>query len=124
MTLEFSFYKGVYFMLFRSQSQRLRPLSFQLAKYFCLAKTFQRLLCSVQLKITGVWNSKCHCLPICLTEQTSTSLFNRTRSTMNGSAKFKSVPIIDISKENVATVAPVVRGAIIGADFIAIDCVS
>ena len=43
---------------------------------------------------------------------------------MNGSAKFKSVPIIDVTKENVAAVGPLIRGAIIGADFIAIDCVS
>lgn len=42
---------------------------------------------------------------------------------MYGSAKFKSVPIIDVTKENIADVAPVIRGAIIGADFIAIDCV-
>lgn len=42
---------------------------------------------------------------------------------MYGSAKFKSVPIIDVTKENIAEVAPVIRGAIIGADFIAIDCV-
>ena len=43
---------------------------------------------------------------------------------MYGSANFKSVPIIDVTKENVATVGSVVRGAIIGSDFIAIDCVS
>jgi hypothetical protein len=43
---------------------------------------------------------------------------------MNGSAKFKSVPIIDVTKENVAVVKPLIRGGIIGADFIAIDCVS
>ena len=43
---------------------------------------------------------------------------------MTGSAKFKSVPIIDVTKENVAAMGPLVRGAIIGADFIAIDCVS
>ena len=43
---------------------------------------------------------------------------------MAGSAKFKFVPIIDVTKENVAVVRPIVRGAIIGADFIAIDCVS
>ena len=43
---------------------------------------------------------------------------------MPGSAKFKSVPIIDVTKENVAAMGPLVRGAIIGADFIAIDCVS
>ena len=43
---------------------------------------------------------------------------------MTGSAKFKSVPIIDVTKENVAVMGPLVRGAIIGADFIAIDCVS
>ena len=42
---------------------------------------------------------------------------------MTGSAKFKSVPIIDVTKENVAAMGPLVRGAIIGADFIAIDCV-
>jgi len=41
---------------------------------------------------------------------------------MTGSAKFKSVPIIDVTKENVAAMGPLVRGAIIGADFIAIDC--
>ena len=39
-------------------------------------------------------------------------------------AKFDSVPIIEVTKENVAIVGPVIRGAIIGADFIAIDCVS
>ena len=43
---------------------------------------------------------------------------------MYGTANFKSVPIIDVTKENVATVGSVVRGAIIGSDFIAIDCVS
>ena len=43
---------------------------------------------------------------------------------MYGTAKFQSVPIIDVTKENVSSVAPVVRGAIIGSDFIAIDCVS
>jgi hypothetical protein len=42
---------------------------------------------------------------------------------MKGSAKFKTVPIIDVTKENVEVVGPAVRGAIIGADFIAIDCV-
>ena len=42
----------------------------------------------------------------------------------NGSAKFKSVPIIDVTRENVAVVGPMVRGGIIGSDFIAIDCVS
>ena len=42
---------------------------------------------------------------------------------MYGNAKFKTVPIIDVTKENVSSVGPVVRGAIIGADFIAIDCV-
>ena len=43
--------------------------------------------------------------------------------TMYGNAKFKTVPIIDVTKENVSSVGAVVRGAIIGADFIAIDCV-
>ena len=38
-------------------------------------------------------------------------------------AKFDTVPIIEVTKENVAVVGPVIRGAIIGADFIAIDCV-
>ena len=38
-------------------------------------------------------------------------------------AKFDSVPIIEVTKENVAVIGPVIRGAIIGADFIAIDCV-
>ena len=42
---------------------------------------------------------------------------------MYGNAKFKTVPIIDVTKENVSSVGAVVRGAIIGADFIAIDCV-
>ena len=42
---------------------------------------------------------------------------------MYGNAKFKTVPIIDVTRENVASVGAVVRGAIIGADFIAIDCV-
>jgi len=40
----------------------------------------------------------------------------------NGSAKFKSVPIIDVTRENVAVLGPMVRGGIIGSDFIAIDC--
>ena len=39
-------------------------------------------------------------------------------------AKFDSVPIIEVTKENVSIVGPLIRGAIIGADFIAIDCVS
>ena len=43
---------------------------------------------------------------------------------LNGSAKFKSVPIIDVTKENVAVLGPMVRGGVIGSDFIAIDCVS
>ena len=43
---------------------------------------------------------------------------------MSGSATFNSVPIIDVTKENVAVLGPVVRGAIIGADYIAVDCVS
>ena len=43
---------------------------------------------------------------------------------MAGSAKFVSVPIIDITKDNVAVLGPVVRGAVIGADYIAMDCVS
>ena len=43
---------------------------------------------------------------------------------LNGSAKFKSVPVIDVNKENVDIVGPMVRGAIIGADFVAVDCVS
>ena len=38
-------------------------------------------------------------------------------------AKFDSVPIIEVTKENVSIVGPLIRGAIIGADFIAIDCV-
>ena len=42
---------------------------------------------------------------------------------MSGSAHFKSVPIIDVTKENVAIVGPMMRGGIIGSDFIAIDCV-
>jgi len=41
---------------------------------------------------------------------------------MSGSAHFKSVPIIDVTKENVAIVGPMMRGGIIGSDFIAIDC--
>jgi len=41
---------------------------------------------------------------------------------MSGSAKFKTVPIIDVTKENVAVVGPMMRGGIIGSDFIAIDC--
>ena len=49
--------------------------------------------------------------------------FCSIKETMYGSAKFKSVPIIDVTKENVSAVAPVLRGSIIGADFIAIDCV-
>ena len=43
--------------------------------------------------------------------------------TMYGNAKFKTAPIIDVTKENVSSVGALVRGAIIGADFIAIDCV-
>ena len=42
---------------------------------------------------------------------------------MHGNAKFKTAPIIDVTKENVSSVGALVRGAIIGADFIAIDCV-
>ena len=42
----------------------------------------------------------------------------------NNTAKFMNVPIIDVTKENVIALGPVVRGAIIGADYIAIDCVS
>ena len=43
---------------------------------------------------------------------------------LSNTAKFVSVPIIDVTKKNVAALGPVVRGAIIGADYIAIDCVS
>ena len=43
---------------------------------------------------------------------------------LGSSAKFVSVPIIDVTKKNVTALGPVVRGAIIGADYIAIDCVS
>ena len=42
----------------------------------------------------------------------------------NNTAKFVNVPIIDVTKQNVVALGPVVRGAIIGADYIAIDCVS
>ena len=39
----------------------------------------------------------------------------------NNTAKFVNVPIIDVTKQNVVALGPVVRGAIIGADYIAID---
>ena len=43
---------------------------------------------------------------------------------MGNTAKFVSVPSIDVTEKNVAALGPVVCGAIIGADYIAIDCVS
>ena len=43
---------------------------------------------------------------------------------MSGSAEFVSAPIVEVTKDNATVLGPVIRGAIIGADFIAIDCVS
>ena len=43
---------------------------------------------------------------------------------MSGSAEFVSAPIVEVTKDNATVLGPVIRGAIIGADFIAIDYVS
>ena len=40
------------------------------------------------------------------------------------SARFSSVPVVDVTRDNIATLYPLVSLAIRGADFVAIDCVS
>ena len=39
-------------------------------------------------------------------------------------SRLTSVPVLDVTKDNIATLYPLISLAIRGADFVAIDCVS
>ena len=42
----------------------------------------------------------------------------------SGSADFDSVPIVEVTSENVKEMEPAIRAAIANSDFVSIDCVS
>ena len=43
---------------------------------------------------------------------------------VSGSSDFDSVPIVEVTSENVKEMEPAIRAAIANADFVSIDCVS